>query len=81
MSLDSERIQRLAKKGWTVGNTDDFLGRKMQYDFNVGFSDEDNQFVATCTQLPSLSWLADSYVDALKGIIKLVLEVESDFDS
>lgn len=38
------------------------------YVFRVRYSDEDRKFVATVDELPSLSWLADSRTEALRGL-------------
>ena len=46
--------------------------------YRVTWSSEDEQFVATCVEFPSLSWLADTQEDALNGIRNLVLEVVED---
>lgn len=44
----------------------------------VRWSVEDGEYVATCPEFPSLSWLAPTRAEALKGIEDLVLEVLSD---
>jgi hypothetical protein len=33
---------------------------------------EDDEFVATCAEFPSLSWLAQSQAAALKGLVEVV---------
>ena len=43
-----------------------------RYTYRVTWSVEDNEFVATCAELPSLSWLADSQSAALQGLVDLV---------
>ena len=43
-----------------------------RYVFRVHYSDEDQKFVATVAELPSLSWLADSQEQALHGLRKVV---------
>lgn len=48
------------------------------YTYRVTWSPEDEQFVATCLELPSLSWLADTPEKALHGLRQLVEEVVSD---
>jgi predicted HicB family RNase H-like nuclease len=48
------------------------------YAYRVSWSAEDGEFVATCLELPSLSWLASTQVKALSGIRKLVDEVFAD---
>lgn len=48
------------------------------YTYRVSWSVEDGEFVATCLELPSLSWLAPTQVKALSGLRKLVGEVVAD---
>lgn len=48
------------------------------YAYRVTWSVEDEEFVATCVELPSLSWLAASPEDALRGLRELVAEVVED---
>ena len=49
-----------------------------RYTYRVTWSVEDDQYVATCVELPSLSWLADTQEDALRGLRDLVAEVVRD---
>ena len=49
-----------------------------RYTYRVTWSVEDDQYVATCLELPSLSWLADTQEDALRGLRDLVAEVVGD---
>ena len=49
-----------------------------KYTYQVGWSQEDEQFVATVREFPSLSWLEDSRDEAEKGILSLVEEVLAD---
>ena len=49
-----------------------------KYTYQVGWSQEDEQFVATVREFPSLSWLEDSLDEAEKGILSLVEEVLAD---
>lgn len=39
-----------------------------KYTYQVGWSQEDEQFIATVREFPSLSWLEDSRDAAEKGI-------------
>ena len=39
---------------------------------------EDDQFVATCPECPSLAWLADTKDDALHGLAALIAQVVDD---
>lgn len=48
------------------------------YTYRVSWSAEDGEFVATCLELPSLSWLASSQVKALSGLRRVVDEVVAD---
>lgn len=45
------------------------------YTYRVAWSPDDKEFVGTCLELPSLSWVAKSDVKALTGICKLVQDV------
>jgi predicted RNase H-like HicB family nuclease len=45
------------------------------YTYVLAFSAEDNQYVGTVVEFPSLSWLANSQVEALAGIAALVKDV------
>lgn len=46
-----------------------------RYTYRVQWSDEDEEFVATCAEFPSLSWVDSDRVKALQGILGLVKEV------
>jgi predicted HicB family RNase H-like nuclease len=48
------------------------------YTYRVTWSSEDNEFVGLCAEFPSLSWLAHTREEALRGISNLVEEVISD---
>lgn len=48
------------------------------YTYRVTWSVEDQEFVATCLEFPSLSWLAASQVDALTGLENLIAEITQD---
>lgn len=48
------------------------------YAYRVVWSVEDQEFVATCAELPSLSWLDADQVAALQGLKALVGEVVAD---
>lgn len=43
-----------------------------KYTYRVTWSEEDEEFVGLCAEFPSLSWLAESPEEALKGIRKVV---------
>ena len=46
--------------------------RQDPYTYQVTWSANDGEHVATCLEFPSLSWLAATEVDALRGICDLV---------
>lgn len=48
------------------------------YTYRVSWSEEDQEFVGTCAEFPSLSHLADSRFEALRGIEALVRDVVAD---
>ncbi|MFI1191685.1 type II toxin-antitoxin system HicB family antitoxin [Micromonospora sp. NPDC020750] len=48
------------------------------YTYRVTWSAEDCEFVATCAEFPSLSWLAPSQIEALQGLEDLLREVIED---
>lgn len=48
------------------------------YTYRVQWSPEDGEYVATVAELPSLSWLAPSPVEAIAGAIDLVGTVIED---
>lgn len=50
------------------------------YTFRVTWSAEDDEFVATCVELPSLSWLAPERNDAIEGLEQLVGDVVADME-
>jgi predicted HicB family RNase H-like nuclease len=48
------------------------------YTYRVAWSPEDGEFVATCLEFPSLSWLAGTQHEALTGLLDLVADVVRD---
>lgn len=48
------------------------------YTYRVSWSSEDQEFVGTCVEFPSLSWLAPSQSGALLGIERVVEDVVAD---
>lgn len=48
------------------------------YTYQVSRSEEDREFVATCAEFPSLSWLVSDRAAALRGIEDLVAGVAAD---
>jgi predicted HicB family RNase H-like nuclease len=49
-----------------------------RYTYRVSWSEEDNEYVATCVEFPSLSHLAPVSGDALAGVQALVRDVVED---
>lgn len=49
-----------------------------RYDFRIVWSEEDQEFVASCAEFPSLSWLAPTQTEALNGLQDLLVEVIAD---
>jgi predicted HicB family RNase H-like nuclease len=48
------------------------------YTYRVTWSEEDEEYLGLCVELPSLSWLAASPEGALSGIRKVAAEAVSD---
>lgn len=48
------------------------------YTYRVAWSSEDDEFVATVAEFPSLSWLAPSQFGALEGLQTLLADVVVD---
>lgn len=49
-----------------------------KYTYQVAWSEEDNEFVATVAEFPSLSWLDSTRQKAEAGLLELVAEVVED---
>lgn len=49
-----------------------------RYTYRVIWSDEDQRFVGLCAEFPSLSWLASSPEEALRGIRNVAAKVIKD---
>ena len=47
--------------------------RNDHYTYRVTWSEDDQEYVGLCAELPSLSWLAESQDAAWQGIRKLAL--------
>ncbi|MBM0238865.1 type II toxin-antitoxin system HicB family antitoxin [Micromonospora sp. ATA32] len=50
------------------------------YTYRVTWSAQDAEFVATCAEFPSLSWLAPSQIEALQGLQDLLRDVIDDME-
>ncbi|MEU8334536.1 toxin-antitoxin system HicB family antitoxin [Micromonospora tulbaghiae] len=48
------------------------------YTYRVTWSADDQEFVATRAEFPSLSWLATSQIEALQGLQEMLREVIAD---
>jgi len=48
------------------------MKRPDRYTYRVSWSEEDREYIATCAEFPSLSWLDESPEKALTGVRKLV---------
>jgi len=49
-------------------------------EYKVEWSEKDKGYVGLCPEYPRLSWLAETEAGALKGIKKLVEDIERDVD-
>ncbi|MFG2099478.1 type II toxin-antitoxin system HicB family antitoxin [Micromonospora echinaurantiaca] len=50
------------------------------YTYRVTWSAQDDEFLATCAEFPSLSWLASSQIEALQGLQDMLREVIADME-
>lgn len=50
------------------------------YTFNVVFSEEDDEWVATVDEMPSLSFLSKNPVVALAGLVEIIEDTEGELD-
>ena len=48
------------------------------YTYKIEWSPEDNEYVGTCLEFPSLSWLSPNAAKAMSGIEALVSDVVKD---
>lgn len=51
------------------------------YTYRITWSAEDGEYVGLCAEFPSLSWLAESPMEAFQGICDVVGEVISDMQA
>ena len=51
------------------------------YTYRVTWSREDSEYLGSCTEFPSLSWLASTQEEALAGIRQVVTEVVTDMQA
>lgn len=52
-----------------------------RYTYRVTWSEEDQEYVGLCAEFPSLSWLAPTQEEALKGIREVVAGIITDMQS
>ncbi len=57
------------------------MSEKKDHTFRVIWSEEDEEFVGLCDAFPSLSWLADTPEEALRGIREVVAQVVADLEA
>jgi predicted HicB family RNase H-like nuclease len=51
------------------------------YTYRIGWSAEDGEFVGTCVEFPSLSWLDEDEDEAFRGIRALVRDTVADLSA
>ncbi|MFE4543423.1 type II toxin-antitoxin system HicB family antitoxin [Arthrobacter sp. NPDC056727] len=68
MGDDLGKLESKAKKASLVAH----------YRYSVAWSPEDEEYVATVTEFPSLSWLDTDKEEALRGLERLLQEVVAD---
>ena len=51
------------------------------YTYRVVWSQDDEEYVGLCAEMPSLSFLADNHADALNGVINLVATIIDDMQN
>lgn len=54
------------------------MNEYLHYTYRVEWSADDQEFVGTVAEMPSLSWLAESQAEALTGIVELVRDVTAE---
>jgi predicted HicB family RNase H-like nuclease len=57
-----------SRRGASMANAD-------HYTYRVHWSSEDEEFVATIAEFPSLSWLSDTPTGAMEGMVRLAHDV------
>lgn len=57
------------------------MSAAVHYTYRVTWSAEDDSYVGTVAELPSLSWVESDQREALNGIIQLVRDVVDDLES
>jgi hypothetical protein len=54
------------------------MEKPIQFTIHIRFSEEDGEYVATCDEYPSLSWLDDTEANAWYGVAKLITKAIAD---
>lgn len=57
------------------------MTRADHYTYRVARSEQDVEFVATCLEFPSLSWLAGNQAEALHGLRQVVSDCLADMEA
>jgi predicted HicB family RNase H-like nuclease len=57
------------------------MSKGLHYGYRTVWSDEDEAFIATAVEFPSLSWAADEAPDALRGLESLIESVVADMEA
>ncbi|AEX81940.1 type II toxin-antitoxin system HicB family antitoxin [Corynebacterium diphtheriae] len=52
-----------------------------KYTYQVSWSEEDQEYVATVAEFPSLSWLEPNPQQAIQGLLRLVAEIIGDMET
>lgn len=51
------------------------------FTYTISWSSEDNEYVATCSEFPGLSWIEENPESALHGLRNVIREVIADMIS
>lgn len=51
-----------------------------KYTYRIIWSEEDQEYIGLCAELPSISWLSSNQTEAFKGIMKLTAKVIKDLE-
>ena len=57
------------------------MSKRLHYGYRTIWSDEDEAFVATAVEFPSLSWAADDAPEAVRGLESLIESVVADMEA
>lgn len=74
-----KKIRRTPISATVVQVVDEFVKKNQhKHTYCLSWSEEDKEYVALCAEFPSLSWLAKTPEEALRGIKKLIKQVTED---